>query len=427
MVAQSLAQKIIARAAGRDEVVPGEFVLVTPDYTVMCDIFWLKNMEHMEKIGVDRFARPDKVIAVIDHTTSAAIEPPYYKAHTSMKEFAKRTGFSNLFGVGSGLRHSVMVEEGFARPGLLVFSDERNLSAIGAVGSLNIAVSWEVLTTMVLDGNWVAVPESARIELVGSFPFGVLVRDLVQAINRDLGPSNSLLQKCVEYGGPALEQLPIDDRMALLSSAYHAGADTAITNPDDTMLDYVEQRSNGRPYYDFTSDEDAVYAVDATFDLSALAPYVTVPPHQHTVEEAQSITGIPVDQATIGSCASNRLEDLRAAATVLEGRKVDPRVAMYITPGSQNIYSAAAAEGLLRTFSDAGAIVLPPGCTTCWGYQGVLDDGQVSISTHQENYRGRNGSRTADVYLASPYTVAASAIRGVITDPRDLLQERVTA
>jgi 3-isopropylmalate/(R)-2-methylmalate dehydratase large subunit len=360
---------------------------------------------------------------VVDHTTSAAMGSPYHRIHQEVREFAQQNKVENFFGPGSGLRHLVLTERGFARPGMLIFSDEPNIASIGALGALNMPVSWEVVVTLIGDENWVAVPKSARIDLTGSLPFGVAARDLAQLINRDFGNTDRLLQTCVEYAG-AITGLSLDDRQSLLSCAYHAGADTAIMQADDKAVAYAAQRAAGRPYFCFEADPDAQYSFRTVYDLAVLSPMVTVPPEMSSVVEVGELQGLRIDQATIGSCASNRLDDLRAAATILRGRKIARHVTMYISPGSREIYAAAAREGLLEIFMDAGATVLAPGCNTCWGYLGVLGDGQVSISTHQFNYQGRNGSRSAKVHLGGPYVVAASAVAGSIVDPRPMLAAR---
>jgi 3-isopropylmalate/(R)-2-methylmalate dehydratase large subunit len=421
---QTMAQKILARAAGKISVEPGEYVTVSPDYTCGHEIFWLMNRRNMDKIGVDRFARPDKVVMVIDHTTQAALGSAYHEAHKSLRDFAKRTGFENFFGAGTGLRHLVLAERGFARPGLLIFSDEGNIATIGVFGALNVHLSWEVLATLVADENWVLVPRTIRIDLDGALGFGVLPRDLVQVVNRDFATTDIMAQGCVEYAGPAIASLSLDDRQSILAGAYHAGADTAIMAVDAKALAYVEARAHGRPYQTVASDPDAPYAHRSRYDLSALTPKVTVPPEMASVVDVGDVAGLAVDQATIGSCAANRLDDLRAAAQVLKGRKVAKHVTMYISPGSQEVIAGAAREGLLEIFAEAGATVLGPGCNTCWGYLGALNDGEVSISTHQHNYHGRNGSREAKVYLGSPFVVAASAVAGKIVDPRQVLAER---
>jgi len=426
-VGQTVAQKIVARAAGRDTVEAGDYVTVSPDYTCCQELAWQTRKRMMQEIGVDRVARPDKVIMVVDHTTSAAMGSSYHVNHREMKDFAFRHGVDNFFGAGSGLRHLVLTEKGFARPGLLVFSDEPNIASIGVVGALNIAVSSEVVATQIADENWMMVPKSARITLDGRLPFGTLLRDLAQILIRDYARTDTLSQSCIEFVGPAIAGLSLDERQSLLACAYHTGADTALMPVDAPALAYARERAQRRPFHLLESDTDAVYVHEAAYDLAAVSPMVTVPPELHGAVPVEDVAGLAIHQAALGSCANNRLDDLRAAAAILRGRRVDRAVTMYITPGSRAVYAQAATEGLLAVFMEAGATVLAPGCTTCWGYEGVLSDGEVQISTHQMNYHGRNGSRSARSYLASPYVVAASAVAGRIADPRPLLAEPARA
>lgn len=418
---QTVIQKIIARAAGRDRVEAGEYVEVTPDYSVCMELVWPLHLKNMERIGVDNVAQPDKVVMVIDHTTSGAMGSDYWKNHKSMRDFTTRNGIRNFYGPGTGLRHHVLTEKGFARPGLLIFGDEQNIASIGSLGALCIPIGPEIFVPLVTDRNWLSVPRTVRFQLKGSLPFGVTARDLVQKILRDFGSDDRLLQCCVEFGGEGLRSLSIDDRQTLCATMYHVGADTAICEVDQRVLDYVEARAAGRPYHLVTADADAAYAFMVEYDLSELEPTVTPPPELSGAVALSKVDGQRIDQATIGSCAGNRLDDLRAAAEVMRGRTLAPHVTMYITPGSREIYAEAAAEGLIEVFARAGANVLAPGCTTCWGYQGLLSDGEVSISTHQFNYRGRNGSREASIYLAGAYVVAAAAVAGHIVDPRTML------
>ena len=422
-MAQTIAQKIIARAAGRASVEVGEYVTVTPDYTVCQELFWPGHKRNLERIGVDRIPRPDKAVMVIDHSTSAAMGSHHHETHRTLRDWCESQGIENFFGPGSGLRHLVMTERGFARPGTLVFSDEGNIASIGALGALNMPISTEVLVSLIQDENWVAVPPSARITLRGRLGFGVTARDVIQTILRDTTPDGRLLQCCVEFDGPGVATLSLDDRQALLASLFHSGAYTGIMEPDAAAQDYVRGRAAGRPWQVVRADPEAGYVAHLTYDLAAIAPMVTVPPDAHGAVPVEEAAGTWIDQASIGSCANGRLDDLRAAARILRGRRVAPHVTLYITPGSRGVYAEAAREGLLEVFAEAGAAVLAPGCTTCWGYQGVLNDGEVSISTQQFNYQGRNGSRTARVFLAGPHVVAASAVAGRIVDPRPVLAE----
>ena len=417
---QSAAQKIIARAAGRDHVSPGEYVDVVPDYTCCQEISWQARKAIMERAGVAKMARPERSVMVVDHTTSAAMGTPYFVAHKEMKEFARSNG-AHFFGAGAGLRHLVLTENGFAQPGSLIFSDEPNIASIGVVGALNVPVSSEVVVTQLMDRNWMLVPRPVRINLEGRLPSGVLARDLVQKIICDFALTDTLTQACVEFAGSAIRHLSLDERETILACIYHAGADTALMSVDALALQYARARSGNPELAPVEADADAEYEFEATYDLSALVPMVTEPPELHLVRPAGELPEIRIDQAAIGSCAGCRLNDMRAAAEILKGRKVAPNVTFYITPGSREVFAACASEGLIEIFMEAGATVLAPGCTTCWGYEGYLNPGEVQISTHQMNYHGRNGSRESRSYLAGPYVVAASAVAGKIVDPRPFL------
>lgn len=423
---QTIAQKILARHAGRERVEPGEHLTCVPDHVVTQELNWPTHQRNLQRIGVQGLKRPDKAIIVVDHTPSAATGSPHAATHHLLKGLTRELGVKNFFGPGTGLRHLVLVERGFARPGSLIFSDEGNIASIGAVGALNISMSPDILVPLIKDENWVTVPRTVRIDLVGALPFGVSARDIVQTLLRDWG-QGQFLQCCVEYGGPALARLSMDDRQTLLASTFHAMSDTAVMEVDDIALAYVAERAPGQPYEVITPDPDADYQQRITFDLSTLAPMVTVPPEQTGATPVDQVLGQRIDQATIGSCAGNRLQDMRDAATILRGRRIAPHVTMYITPGSAEVYAEAAREGLLEVFARAGAAVLTPGCNTCWGYLGVLTGEEVSISTHQFNYQGRNGSEQARIFLASPLTVAASAVEGCIADPRPYLQQAAYA
>lgn len=421
VTAQTIAQKIVARAAGRDAVEVGDYVTVTPDYVACQELFWPGHKRNLERIGVDRIPRPDKAVMVIDHSTSAAMGSHHHETHRTLRDWCDRQGIGNFFGPGNGLRHLVLTERGFARPGTLIFSDEGNIASIGAVGALNVPISTEVIVALIQDSNWLAVPPSARITLAGRLGFGVTARDLIQTILRDTTPDGRLLQCCVEFDGEGIAALSLDDRQTVLASLFHSGAYTGIMEPDDVALDYVRARDGGRPWQVVRADAGAAYVTRMSYELGAIVPMVTVPPDAHGAVPVGEAAGQRIDQASIGSCAGNRIEDMRDAARLLRGRRVAPHVTLYITPGSREVYATAAREGLLEIFADAGAAVLAPGCTTCWGYQGVLNDNEVSLSTQQFNYQGRNGARTSRVFLAGPLTVAASAIAGHIVDPREML------
>ncbi|HYF20546.1 MAG TPA: aconitase family protein [Ramlibacter sp.] len=417
----TLAQKIIARAAGREHVRVGEYVDCTPDYLVNQELVWPNHKRNLDRLGIREFAIADRYIMVVDHTTSAAMGSPHHATHRLVKDVAEQYGVENFYGPGNGLRHLVMVEHGYARPGLLVFSDEGNICSVGAVGALSIPMSTDIVAVLARGQNWIPVPKSVRIELHGRLAFGVSARDFAQTLIRDFTTSGEFMDCCLEFGGPGLASLTMDDRQTILATIYHTGADTGLMEVDDVALAYVRARAKDRPFQVMRSDPDAQYAMVLRYDLTRIEPMVTVPPEIQAAVPLARAAGRRVDQATIGSCAGNRLQDLRDAATILKGRKIARHVTMYVSPGSANVFADAAREGLLEVFAESGATVLQPGCNTCWGYHGVMTGKEVSITTHQFNYAGRNGSQEAEIFIGSPLTVAASAVAGRITDPRSFL------
>lgn len=414
---QTMAQKILARHADRDRVEVGEFVDCTPDYLVNQELMWPVHKRNLDKLGIQKIALADRYIMVVDHTTSAAMGSPHPATHRLGRDMAASYGIQNFFGPGNGLRHLLAVEKGFARPGGLVFSDEGNIASIGAVGAMSIPMTTDVVAVLAKGQNWVPVPRTVRIDLHGEMAPGTSARDVAQCLIREFTASGDFMDCCLEFGGPGLQSLNLDQRQTILACMYHTGADTALMEVDAVALDYVSARTT-EPFVPVFSDADAEYAMRIRCDLDLVEPMVTVPPNIDASVPLREVQGRQVDQASIGSCAGNRLQDLRDGARMLKGRQVARHVTFYVSPGSAEVFAQAAREGLLEIFAESGAVMLPPGCNTCWGYQGVLTGDEVSITTHQFNYQGRNGSRDAQIYLASAATVAASAIAGVISDPR---------
>ena len=423
---QTMAQKIIAKHAGRERVQVGEYVDCTPDYLMNQELMWPVHKRNLDKLGITQFPRPDRYIMVVDHTPSAAMGSPHAATHRLGRDLAQSYGVEHFFGPGNGLRHLLALEKGFARPGGLVFSDEGNIASIGVVGAMSIPMTTDVVAVLAKWRNWVPVPRTVRIELEGKLRPGASARDVAQALIREFTASGEFMDCCLEFGGPGLAALSLDQRQTILACIYHAGADTGLMEVDALALAYARSRAAG-PVEPVFSDPDAEYAMVVRCDLTAVEPMVTAPPAIDAGAPLAQVQGLHIDQATIGSCAGNRLDDLRDAAQVLRGHRIARHVTLYISPGSAEIFAQAAREGLLEVFAEAGATMLPPGCNTCWGYQGVLTGTEVSISTHQFNYQGRNGSRDASIYLASALTVAASAVAGAIADPRTTLGQPVDA
>jgi 3-isopropylmalate/(R)-2-methylmalate dehydratase large subunit len=311
---------------------------------------------------------------------------------------------------------------------MLVVTDEPNLDNMGALGALDYCVGKDVWQTMATGEREVTVPRSLRFVLNGELREGVTAWDIGQTIRHNQGGFGGVgkfidfqvIKKMAEFDGPGLASLGIDGRMDLLAM-YPIGM--GIMNPDDAALEWA--REHGAPIDGAVrSDADATYEATFDYDLGALEPKVSPPPSVRNAVDVGAIDNIRIDQAVVGSCDNGRMDDLRAVANVLRGRKIKAGVRMFVSPITQKVFQQAAREGLLEIFSEAGAIVESPGCGTCWGYVGQLAEGENCVSTTQHNYPGRMGSSKASIFLASAYTVAASALEGRIVDPRPYLQSQ---
>ena len=382
-------------------------------------------MRALEEIGVDRLPEPDKVMIVLDHTSQGTgTAAPVVEGNRKLRRWARAQGVDRFYDAGKGgLRHQVTVEEGHAGPGMLCVTDEPNLDNMGALGALAYCVGkdvWEYMATGELE---VQVPRTVRFWLTGALPRGVTTWDLGARIRHDKGGFGNVgrfidfqvIRKIAEFDGPGLGSLDIDARMNLLAM-YPLGM--GIMNPDERAFAWAREHGSAVDRA-VRSDDDASFEATFTYDLSSLEPTVSPPPSVRNAIPVRELGDVRIDQAVVGSCDNGRIEDLRAVATALKGRKVASSVKMFITPITQRVYAQAAREGLLQVFAEAGAMVETPGCGTCWGYVGQLAEGEVCVSTTQHNYPGRMGSSKASIYLANPITVAMSAVAGKIVDPRE--------
>jgi 3-isopropylmalate/(R)-2-methylmalate dehydratase large subunit len=425
---QTITEKIIAAHSRQSEVHPGERVVIQPDLVIMSERTAYTVMRSLEQMGVEKLYDPAKVVIGVDHTVqSAATAAPIVDGNRQVRAWAADKGIGRFYDIGKGgLRHQVVVENGLIGAGMLCVTDEPNLDNMGALGALAVwhgKYVWELLAAGELE---VRIPETLRCLLNGTLGAGVSTWDLGALLRRDLGGYGGIgkvvdfgiIRKIIEFDGPGLASLSIDWRMDLLAM-YPVGM--GIMNPDQVALEWT--RAHGGPAdHPVRSDPDAQCEASFEYDLSSLGPQVSPPPSERSTIPVGDVDRVRLDQAVVGSCDNGRIDDLRAVAQVLRGRQVHPSVRMYIAPITQKVYAQAAREGLLEIFSEAGAVVLTAGCGTCWGYVGQLADGETCVSTTQHNYAGRMGSSKAEIYLAGPYTVAASAIEGKIVDPRPYIQ-----
>jgi homoaconitase/3-isopropylmalate dehydratase large subunit len=339
--------------------------------------------------------------------------------HRNWREFCAEHGIEKLHDVGDhGISHVLSVERGYARPGTLQVSIDSHANTCGAVGCFAIAIGMDIISDMVLGWNWYSVPESILVELDGELREGTMVRDAAQHVVDQVGDrlGNG---RVVEFVGPAVERMSISERMTLCNWSRKIQAVAGLVNPDRKTVEYVAARTE-EPFEALVSDPDADYAARFSIDVSALEPLVAAPPDPTNTQSLAAVSGTPIQQAFIGSCAGGSLEDLRVAASVLDGRRVHPGVRMIASPGSQRIWAEADREGIIATLARAGCVVTASTCGACIGGMGALGDGEVCVSTSTENFPGRMGAAGSLVYLASPLTVAASAVAGALIDSREL-------
>jgi 3-isopropylmalate/(R)-2-methylmalate dehydratase large subunit len=411
----TMIEKLLARKAGLDQVSAGDIVTVGVDMCVMIDLqfatLWLQP---------SRIHDPDKVAVIMDH----AVPAPTLKdaeGGTRARKFAADFGISRFFDVGRhGICHQVIAENGLARPGEVLACTDSHTCAAGAYNTAARGLGpAEVFSILCTGETWFQVGGTVRYELDGTLPAGISGKDVFLHIAAEYGDA---VNQNLEFGGPGVASVPLNDRRTIATQVAEISADFATFGVDDVLASFLESRGVSG-YAAAAPDPDAVYAAVRHVDLSRLEPYVARP---GTV----SRNGVPVsgveqrriDQAFIGSCANGQLEDLRIAASILRGRSVAPGVRLLVTPASQQVYREAMRLGYLQDIADAGGVVTNSTCGACFGYHmGVVGPGEVCLTSSTRNFTGRMGSAEAEIYMASPATVAASAVTGVITDPRKVL------
>ena len=407
----TIAEKIIARAAGVSEVRPGDIHTVEVDRLMSNDgtTHLTIDMYH-NKLKHPHIADVNKLVWIVDHNVPSD-SPKTAASQKKMRDFAKEHGIK--FYEGQGVCHQIMMEN-YVCPGELIFGADSHTCAYGALGAFGTGVGCtDYLYAMVTGKSWVLVPETLRFNLTGKLPEGVYARDLILTIIGKIG-ANGANYKAMEFAGDGMKNLTMSDRIAICNLCVEAGAKTALMEVDDIALHYLHEHGR-EPKACFASDADAHFAAVYDIDLSTITPIVAKPHFVDNVCPAKEAAGVKIDEAFLGSCNNGRIEDLRVGAELLKGRKVHPLVRFLVVPASQAVYQQALKEGLLKIFMEAGAIVMNPNCSVCWGScQGVIGEGETLISTGTRNFKGRAGHRDSFVYLASAATVTASAIKGEI-------------
>jgi 3-isopropylmalate/(R)-2-methylmalate dehydratase large subunit len=401
-------------------VVAGELLNVSIDLALANDITAPIAIELFDKSGVKAVFDRGKIALVPDHFVPNK-DVSSAKQVQIMRGFAKKHRIEHFFELGEmGIEHVLLPEQGLVLPGDVVIGADSHTCTYGALGAFSTGVgSTDIAAAMITGQVWFKVPESIKFTYTGKPGKWVTGKDLILFTIGDIGVDGATY-KVMEFTGEVIESLPMSDRMTMANMAIEAGAKTGIIAPDDITRDYVNGRAK-RPFKCYQSDSDATYAEERSYDVSAIEPQVAFPHLPGNTRPVSDVGSVPIDQAVIGSCTNGRIEDLRLAASILKGHKVDKGVRLIIIPGSPTIYRQAMSEGLLEIFLEAKGVISPPTCGPCLGgFMGILGPGERAIATTNRNFVGRMGHATSEVYLASPAVAAASAVLGRIGGPDEL-------
>jgi len=415
----TIAEKIFATHCEESTVEAGQIVNADVDIIMMHEMLGMRVADTYKELNLNKIAYPDRVVVLLDHWTPAnSIDVA--TVHKTTREFVKKYGIKNWLGMTEGICHQVIPEKGFVWPGALIVGTDSHTCTYGAFGAFSTGIGSTDASVLLAEGKlWFKVPESFKITINGKVPPYIVGKDIILKIISLTGVAGATYQS-IEFHGDAIKALSIDSRMTLCNMAIEMGGKAGIIEPDDKTLNWLK----GRVRHEFKpvrSDTEAHFASGLELDVTALEPQVAKPHSPENSVPVGDVQGVKFDQAFIGTCTNGRLEDLRLAAKILKGKRIHKDIRFIITPASKEIASIALEEGLTKIFVEAGALVTHPTCGACLGIFGTLAPGEVSLSASNRNFIGRQGSRDAKIYLASPATVAASAIKGELTDPREFL------
>jgi len=417
---QTISEKIFAKHSGQKKVYAGEFVDADIDLAMSHDNTVLVSTI-FNKIGVKKVWNPDKIVVVLDHRTPANTSKTA-ENHKIIREFIKEQNITNFFDIGEGICHQVLPENGFVCPGMLIVGSDSHTTTYGAFGAFGTGIGATDMAAVWTKGKlWFKVPETLRFNISGTLSRYVSAKDVILHIIGKIGADGANYKSC-EFYGERIENMSIDGRMCISNQAMEMGAKVAIIPPDKKTVDYIASKANVK--FDVVySDKDAEYEKIYSFDITDIEPQIACPDKVDNVKSVSDVAGTEIHQAVLGSCANGRLEDLAVAAEILKGKIISKNVRMIVVPASRLIYLKAIKKGYIQTFLSAGATVVNPGCGPCLGlHQGVLAEGEVVISSTNRNFKGRMGAPGAEIYLGSPATVAASSLKGEITNPRDVIK-----
>lgn len=414
---QTIIEKIIGRNIGVSQVKPGDIVTVKPDRVMLDDIMMPFIVDKFHEMGFDKVWDPDKVVMIYDHLVPASQQDDtrHYRVGDA---FAEKYGLLHVHR-SDGICHQLMTEAGYVKPGDVVFGTDSHTTTYGCVGAFSTGIGYTEMAAILGTGAlWVKVPETIRVVIDGTLPEGVMSKDVILRIIGDLG-ADGATYRALEFTGSAVDEMTVASRMAMANMAIEAGAKCAAFSPDEKTAEYCGIELNGF-YKELKGDEDARYVETIAYRAEDFRPVMACPSQVDRIREVRELEGTAIDQVFIGSCTNGRLEDLQAAARVLQGKKVAPFVKLIVTPASRKVYQDALECGALKALLEAGAIVTHPGCGLCCGRTGgILCDGERVVATNNRNFLGRMGTARTEIYLASPVTAAACAAAGRIVSAQE--------
>ncbi len=416
-MAKTIIEKILSSHAGKP-LEAGDVGICKVDFCFSQDGTTSLVLDSLDK-SKGKITSPKKYAMFIDHS-SPSPNTGVSRIHSRMRKFSKNNK-SLLYDVGCGISHQLVSEEGFAYPGALILGADSHTSTAGALGAASFGVgSTDLAVTLTTGKNWFKVPQTYKIVIKGRLPKGIYSKDVILHVIHKLGV-NGATYKSVEFCGEVISKMSMDARFTITNMTIEFGAKCGLIAPDAKVAAYLKKRgaTKYKPVY---PDKNCIYEKVIEFNVSKLSPYIAKPHNVDNGVRIEEVKDVKIDQAFLGTCTNGRLEDLEIGAKILKGRKVNKSVKLLVAPASREIFLQALQKGILRVFSEAGAIILPAGCGPCVGtHQGVPADGEVVISTANRNFKGRMGNPASFIYLASPATVVASAIKGKISDPRKFL------
>ena len=409
---QTIAEKIISEHSGKP-VKAGELVIANVDVAAVQDGTGPLTVQEFKKLGVDKLHNPERSILFIDHA-SPSPRKELSNTHSVLREFAKEYG-AVLSDVGAGVCHQRLVET-FVNPGEILVGADSHTCTSGALGAFATGMgSTDIAVAMALGKTWLKVPATYKIEVTGTFHPGICSKDLMLYLIGLIG-ADGATYKALEFCGDTIENMTMSERFTLANMAVEAGAKAGLFATDDKTKAFLKERGREEAFRLIQPDEDAVYERVIKIYAEDVPHTVSCPHTVDNTKTAEELKDVKVDQVYVGTCTNGRIEDLRVVAGILKGKTINPDLRMLICPASKDVYLKALEEGLISTFVEANATVLPPGCGPCVGvHAGTLADGEVCLATQNRNFQGRMGNTNGSIYLASPYVAAYTALRGYIS------------